>query len=163
MTGGPLASAALLFNQGNLHLINKELKSIVILIKGTGLDFPLFSTPPESGLGFLLIFCKWDQHPFGLSTQVSLFRLLYYIHTAISAYYWPLSLSNIGLVIGLAFFFPFEKLFLNVTLSCFSLSSSSHCFYLPEQKRRMELVQNQNNCSASGYCKTWNELIWSQD
>lgn len=55
MTGGPLASRGLLLNQGNLHLINTELKSIVILIKDTGLDSPLYSSAPESGLGFNFI------------------------------------------------------------------------------------------------------------
>ena len=50
-TGGPLASRGLLLNQGNLHLINTELKRIVILIKDTGLDSPLYSSAPESGLG----------------------------------------------------------------------------------------------------------------
>lgn len=35
MTVGPPASRELLLNQGNLHLINTELKSIVILIKDT--------------------------------------------------------------------------------------------------------------------------------
>lgn len=55
MTGGPLVSRGVLFNQGNLHLINTELKSIVILIKDTGLDSPLYSSAPESGLGFNFI------------------------------------------------------------------------------------------------------------
>lgn len=55
MTGGPLASKGLLLDQGNLHLINAELKSIVILIKDTGLDSPLSSSAPESGLGFNFI------------------------------------------------------------------------------------------------------------
>lgn len=55
VTGGPLASGGLLVNQGNLHLINTELKSIVILIKDTGLDSPLYSSAPGSGLGFNFI------------------------------------------------------------------------------------------------------------
>lgn len=55
MTGGPLASRGPLLNQGNLHLINTELKCIVILIKDTGLDSPLHSIAPESGLGFNFI------------------------------------------------------------------------------------------------------------
>lgn len=37
----PLASRGLLLNQGNLHLINTELKSIVILIKDTDSEAPL--------------------------------------------------------------------------------------------------------------------------
>lgn len=45
----------LLLNEGNLHLINTELKSIVILIKDTGLDSPLYSRAPESSLGFNFI------------------------------------------------------------------------------------------------------------
>lgn len=55
MTGGPLVSRRLLLNQENLHLINTELKSIVILIKDTGLDSPPYSSAPESGLGFNFI------------------------------------------------------------------------------------------------------------
>lgn len=55
MTGGPLTSRGLLLNQGNLHLINTELKSIVILIKDSGLDSPLYFSAPESGLGFNFI------------------------------------------------------------------------------------------------------------
>lgn len=55
VTGCPLTSKAALVNQGNLHLINTALKSIVILIKDTGLDSPLYSSAPESGLGFNFI------------------------------------------------------------------------------------------------------------
>ena len=55
VTGGPLASKGLLLDQGHLHLIKTELKSIVILIKGTGLDSPLYSSAPESSLGFNFI------------------------------------------------------------------------------------------------------------
>lgn len=106
VTGGPLVSRRLLLNQGNLHLINTELKSIVILIKDTGLDSPLYSSAPESGLGFNFIWftASAGSTPIwivcsdaGLTFHKAACAVGPSIYTSIFACYWPLcSLSCSG-------------------------------------------------------------------
>lgn len=125
MTGGPLASRRLLLNQGNLHLINTELKSIVILIKDTGLDSPLYSSAPESGLGFNFIwFTASGSTPIWIVCSDAGFtfqRAILYtpaqshnVFTLQSLHVIELYVAYLAMVIGFVFF---RKRFLKWTLT----------------------------------------------
>lgn len=126
----------LLPNEGNLHLINIELKSIVIFIKDTGLDSPLYSTAPESGLRFNFIgFTVSGSTPIWIVCLDAELALLYCrlycklqhswtLYSLQSLHGIDLYVAYLGIVIG---FVVFKKAFLKWTLTVAVACCSPYC------------------------------------